>query len=286
MVVAAIDYIEENLTEPLSVQSICELFPFSSWQFQRIFRALAHDSLGNYLRLRRLTEAAQKLIQEPSRRILDVAVEFQFGSQEAFARAFKSQFGVTPLEIRENPELLRVQKKPVISTELLDHMQTGIDKEPKILSHRTRYFVGMESVIRSPLGKNPDYVDLAPKLWEQFNPRRKEIPERMAGVGYGIAVSENMLDDTMLYLAAVEVSEPKFIPEGMRVLKIEPQMYAQFENINHNKRSHSTIDYIYGMWLSSSEFKRAPGYDYEIFDQRFDPKDPKSISTYCLPIVK
>ncbi len=67
----------------------------SQWHFQRIFKALTGDTLKAYIRSRRLSMALDRLLTTKLR-VLDVAVLGGFESQEAFGRAFKQAFGLTP----------------------------------------------------------------------------------------------------------------------------------------------------------------------------------------------
>src|SRR6185295_944365 len=96
----AVDFIEAHLKEELQTEAIAKAAAFSMWHFQRIFSASVGDSLKVYVRKRRLTQALLEL-QSTDRRILDVALDYQFESQEAFTRAFKGAFGVNPGELRK-----------------------------------------------------------------------------------------------------------------------------------------------------------------------------------------
>ena len=57
----SIDYIERNLTEPIRVESIAEKAALSPFYYQRIFAALCGMTVGEYIRARRMTLAAQEL---------------------------------------------------------------------------------------------------------------------------------------------------------------------------------------------------------------------------------
>jgi AraC family transcriptional regulator len=87
----AVDYIEEHLKDDLATESIARVAGFSMWHFQTVFSASVGDSLKEYIRKRRLTQALAALAISENR-ILDIALEAGFESQEAFSRAFKSMF--------------------------------------------------------------------------------------------------------------------------------------------------------------------------------------------------
>ena len=287
LILEVVSYVEANLQNPMTVQDICNQTPYSSWQFQRLFRAYAKDSLGSYLRSRRLTLAAEEIISFPDRRILDVAIQAQFASQEAFTRAFKEHFNVTPSEIKNHPGILRLKKKPRLTSESLSHIQHGIALEPQIINQELIHFAGLVTSISSPLSHTKDYIEEAPKLWHEFNLRRKEITNRIRALSYGIAISEegDMLDEKMTYFAGVRVTSLDAIPANLNTLTIPSQQIAMFKKVGHETSSHLTIDYIYGIWLPNSGYKRGQGYDYEIFGPEFSLENSNSVSTYCLPIT-
>jgi AraC family transcriptional regulator len=69
-----VDQIEENLSDEVDIVSLAKSFDISPWHFQRLFKSLVGDSLGGYVRGRRLTRAAQLLLDTESS-IIDIALE-------------------------------------------------------------------------------------------------------------------------------------------------------------------------------------------------------------------
>src|SRR5262245_7049845 len=102
----AIDYIENNLTEAVTLEKISAAAGYSPFHFGRLFLALIGETPGEYLRKRRLSEAARELVVS-RRKILDIALDYQFQSQEAFTRAFKKRFRVSPALYRRKRRLAR-----------------------------------------------------------------------------------------------------------------------------------------------------------------------------------
>ena len=97
---SAIYYMEENLTEPLEIEKIAEQAYMSAFHFQRIFHVLCGFTVGEYIRSRRLTLAAQELAATHSK-IIDVALKYGYDSPDSFARAFQRFHGVTPSQARK-----------------------------------------------------------------------------------------------------------------------------------------------------------------------------------------
>lgn len=280
-----INEIEENLDSPLSVKDFAGRSGYSVWQFQRIFRSMVGDTLGNYLRGRKLTEAAQKLLNT-DQKIIDIALEYQFKSQEAFSRAFKSHFGKTPKQVRTEKPNLIIHQKPKIKIETLKHINGGIEAQPRIVELPERKYVGLEIDMPSHLEAAEKIIPLLVSTWLEFNKRKNEIKHRVGKTSFGIAKSEGKFNEEnmMRYLSAVEVTDFEDTPDGLSTYTIPATRYAAFENIGLGDKTAYTIAYIYGTWLPQSQYKRAPGDDLELFDHRFDLRSEDSISEYFIPI--
>lgn len=97
---AAIDYIEGHLTDPIPLEQVAAAACFSLPHFYRIFHALVGHSLKEYIRKRRLSEAALRLVTT-SENLIQICFDYQFGSQETFTRAFRKMFGITPGRFRK-----------------------------------------------------------------------------------------------------------------------------------------------------------------------------------------
>lgn len=96
----AIGFIEEHLTEELDIAEIAEQAYVSSFYFQKIFGVLCGFTVGEYIRNRRLTLAAQELCATPIK-VIDVALKYGYDSPDSFARAFTKFHGVSPSAARE-----------------------------------------------------------------------------------------------------------------------------------------------------------------------------------------
>ena len=105
-----IDHIDNHLDDPLDLGALAEVAHFSPFHFHRVFAAWMGETLGDYVRGRRLDIAATRLAGEPATPVLEVALAIGFQSGEAFARAFKLRFGSTPSAWRTQPPSVRVAR--------------------------------------------------------------------------------------------------------------------------------------------------------------------------------
>lgn len=99
-----VEFILENLDEPLSVDSLSAACRLSRFHFHRQFRAQTGVNVGRFIQLARLKRASLQLVFNPRRRITDIAMDAGFDFPESFTRAFRREYGQAPSQFRCNPE--------------------------------------------------------------------------------------------------------------------------------------------------------------------------------------
>lgn len=102
IVLAADRCIKEQKNEELTLSCIAQSVGYSEFYVSRKFSEIAGMQLRDYLRGRKLAFAL-KDIRDTDDGILDIALRYGFSSHEAFTRAFKDSYGVTPSEYRRKP---------------------------------------------------------------------------------------------------------------------------------------------------------------------------------------
>lgn len=88
-------WIEENLTRRLLLDDIAQRSGYTKWHLQRVFSKIVGMPLGEYIRRRRISEAAKDL-QTTKLQVIDIALKYQFDSQQSFAKRFKAYLGTSP----------------------------------------------------------------------------------------------------------------------------------------------------------------------------------------------
>ena len=91
-----VETIDRQLDRPLDLATLAEVAHFSPFHFHRLFAAWMGETLGDYLRRRRVEVAAMRLVAQPRVTVLQTALAVGFGSAEAFTRAFNARFGCSP----------------------------------------------------------------------------------------------------------------------------------------------------------------------------------------------
>ena len=99
------DYIEQHITEPITLHMLAQAAGYSPWHSNRVFKDLTGKTPFEYIRALRLSRAAVKL-RIGGLRVIDVALDFVFESHEGFTRAFSRHFGISPQSyIKNTPPL-------------------------------------------------------------------------------------------------------------------------------------------------------------------------------------
>lgn len=279
----AVLFMEDHLQgDEVNIASVCEHVGISKWYFQRIFRGITGDSIGDYLRRRRLSLAASSLI-ETDRPIIQIAINHGFESQEAFSRAFKKQFEMTPAKFRKDQIPKTFMHKFQLDKDFLQHLKERVVMEPVIERRNEMKLVGLSTPFRGVFDENPNNMEVIPPLWGKFFERFGEIPQKKAGHLYGVVECKNENGQELLtYRVMVEVEAEANVPEGMESFSFPAGELAKFTHKGSPAGIEKTIKYIFGTWLPSSKRKLREGLELEIYPAGYNPQDPNAQFEYCL----
>jgi AraC family transcriptional regulator len=102
---SAVDYIERNINERVTVAQAAGAACISKDHFWRLFKQIFRETVGCYIRKRKLTIISRKLLST-KKATAALAIEYGFESREAFSRSFKKVFGTTPAVYRKNRRII------------------------------------------------------------------------------------------------------------------------------------------------------------------------------------
>jgi AraC family transcriptional regulator len=279
-----IDYIEANLEVSIDAADVARYAGLSRWHFQRIFKALTNETLKTYIRSRRFSKSLQKLRDTPAR-ILDIALDAGFESQESFTRAFKLAFGVTPAEYRRHSDGFPFAQKIRFDADYLDHLHRGVSLNPTIYTQRTLKLVGMRTQFFGIDSEKNNLAHKLPALWDSFLARSDEIAGRVPKLFYGVVHQQTPHNDLLEYWAAVEVAAFGFAPEGMVEITVPASRYAKFAHRGAVSRVDQTVNYVYSSWLLNSGLRHTLGCDLEFYGPKYHPTSEDSLMHYAIPVA-
>jgi AraC family transcriptional regulator len=226
----------------------------------RAFAAATGLPVMRYVRARRLTEAARALAGGAPD-ILSIALEADYGSHEAFTRAFRDHFGVTPEAVRGSKRLdnLRLQEPIVMDSTIIDNLQA-----PRFQTGKPLLIAGLGERITWESGAG------IPGQWHRFHQSVQNIPDRVGKVAYGVCCNG---DDTgnFDYIAGVEVSDFSDLPREFSRVRIPEQKYAVFTHRGHISTIRRTVNTIWNHWLPAAGLKAADAPNFERYDENFNP---------------
>lgn len=279
-----IDFIEANLDFDVALDEVARQAGISQWHFQRIFKALTNETLKTYIRSRRLAKSLDRLLSTDAR-IIDIAQNAGFDTQEGFTRAFKKAFRLTPDEYRRLGKKHRFLKKVEFDSDYLRHINQNISLVPELTTHATRQFVGIRTEFYGIDSDKNNIGKHLPPLWAAFLPRLGEIENAIAGVCYGVVRQTQAKTDLLEYHAAIEVIGAPGVPDGMEYVEIPGATYATFAHRGEAKHIDRTVNYIYSTWLAQSGKRHTYGADLEVYDSGYDAASPESIMYYSIPVA-
>ena len=284
----AIDYIESHLNDELDIDVIAKEAAFSRWHFQMVFSSIIGESVKAYIRKRRLSLSFKRLKNE-NHRILDIALDAGFESQEAFSRAFKNQFGMNPGDCRkEKFKNVMILQKPQITMDYLNHLYGGFIMKPVFKKLSEFKVIGLGEKFISILSTEKNNLFVIPALWDKYLIRKNEIKKINNNVDFGICLPvENKFKthpDECLYLACAEVQNFDNVPDGMITRLIPSGEYAVFTHKGKLDKLDHSMNYIYGLWLPKSGKKLREAPDLELYDSRFNLDSDASELDIYIPI--
>ncbi|HEV7308514.1 AraC family transcriptional regulator [Ensifer sp.] len=271
----AVWFIESHFAKDISLDEIAEAAGLSRFHLSRVFGLVTGRSISAYIRARRLSDAAHALADGPAN-ILSVALEAGYGSHEAFTRAFRDQFGVTPETVRKQGHVRNI--------ELMEPLRMDDTRQIKIEPPR---FEDSPPLLLAGLSETYAYgrTEGIPSLWQRFNRHFGNIPSQKGNVAYGVCNDSDADAGTFRYMAAAEVSAIDDLPGGFSTLKLPRQRYAVFLHRGHISAIAKVAHYVFGTWLPESGLQHAETPDLiERYDERFDPNSGTGVVEMWVPV--
>src|SRR3954453_17812223 len=271
----ALWFIESHLADPLTLEEVAAVPGVSRFHLGRAFAAATGFSVMRYVRARRLSEAARALASGAPD-ILGVALDADYGSHEAFTRAFREQFGITPDAVRAQRRLdiLKLQEPIIMDSTLLEKLappRFEIGKPLLIAGVGERYSCETSAGI--------------PGQWQRFNEISHEIPNRAGAVAYGVCCNS---DDSgnFDYIAGIEVSDFSDLPRTFSRVRIPESRYAVFTHREHVSTVRRTMNTIWNQWLAASCLTAADAPFFERYDENFDPRTGNGGFEIWIPVKR
>ncbi|MDQ0232696.1 AraC family transcriptional regulator [Metabacillus malikii] len=279
----AIEYMEKNLTDEITIESIAKQANVSPFHFQRTFAVLTEITVGDYIRRRRLTLAGEELLTTDAK-IIDIAYKYGYDTPEAFSKAFRRQHNVTPSEVRKNKGKLQSYNRLIIQVIL----KGAEPMKYSIVEKDAFQIVGVKREF-SRVAEEENVVGI-PELWEEVNQNgisdllfqlNDGIVKGVLGV-CGETSEEQKSANVFEYWVATSYSGE--VPEGMLSIEIPSSKWAVFEVIGPMPAAmQNTWKRIFSEWFPSTGYEHAGTPEFELYTDE-DPNHPELYSEIWIPI--
>ena len=255
----AIDYIEDHLEDDISVQDVAGQVYLSPFFLQRGFSLMTGYGIGEYIRNRRLYQAAVDL-RETEDKVIDIALRYCYETPESFTKAFSRFHGVTPSQVRDGAAV-----KVFLPLTIKLSVQGGSQMDYKIAPMFPFKVIGFQKVFDNETA----YAEI-PKFWDEIcqkyannvyagnapaNPYEQAFVDNCIGE-YGVCI-DDLGGDRFRYLIAGRYTGGD-VPEGMVVYEFPRNEWAVFDCIGPNPQTLQSVNTrIFSEWLPGNP-------DYEL----------------------
>lgn len=256
----ALWFIESHYASDITLDDIAGCGCVSRFHLARAFEAATGCSVMRYVRGRRLSDAARSLANGAPD-ILAVAVDSGYGSHEAFTRAFRDQFGVTPEAVRAQGH---VRNLNLVEPIKMDQSFLEDLAPPRIEDGKALLVAGL--IERYTCDSSAGI----PAQWQRFGPHFGKVPGQIGQIAYGVCYN-NDDEGNFDYLCGVEVKDFAALPADFARLRIGEQRYAVFMHREHISTIRRTWNTIWNRWLPESGHEVADAPVFERYDEQFNP---------------
>ncbi|MCI8515785.1 MAG: AraC family transcriptional regulator [Hungatella sp.] len=270
----AIDFIEDHLTGEVDFEAVAREACSSSFHFQRVFGIICGFSLGDYIRMRRLSLAASDLIRTDDK-VIDIAMRYGYDTPEGFTRAFSRFHGITPTEARRGGNVRSFSR---LSVKLI---LTG----GSVMNYRIEKLDAFRVICRRKMVEKPGSEWAAAEIPEFWNQCGKDgsiqkicsyfpVQSRLKGL-LGICFSADTQAERFPYGIGVEYDGRPVAQDGLEIVEIPAHTYAVFvcKGAMPEAFTRTYQQIVTEFFPQNSRYEYEQGIELEVYpsDQVSDP---------------
>ena len=275
----ALDYIETNLDGEIDYAAVARMACCSPYHFQRVFTAVTDVTLSEYIRRRRLTQAALEL-RDTDSKVIDIAMKYGYQSADAFTRAFGGLHGITPSRARSQGARLKAYPRITFTLSI----KGVIAMKYRIEEKKAFRVVGVKEQFSAVVEES--FIEL-PKMWARCNAdgTTEAICRLIEGELNGcLGICASFDGEKFDYWIAAPTS--KVCPPNMYEMEIPASTWAIFDVTGAMPKAIQDVNRrIYSEWLPTSGYEHARTPDFELYPEG-DLSSPDYKSEIWIPVVK
>jgi AraC family transcriptional regulator len=269
--------IEKNIKNDINTDNLSQKYALSGGHLRRLFAFAFKQSIAGYIRSRRLAASLDDLLGTDSK-ILNIALDYGFGYEQSYIRAFKHEFGQTPGELRRSGQIVKI--KPPIHLLDENRLDDTLIFGPDIVMVPEFHVVGKH--YHKPVY---DSVTFAPEVGRQFwyNERKhiKTATNPNVYIGLTRINGEEMHSE---YMPSVQVKHLENIPHGYKGDTFNASQCARFRYIGQHHYSDLDRNIASSMYDAILKFASGKESKYVLSNDKvyFERIDTRLYDgTYC-----
>ena len=286
----AIGYMEGHLGEAVGLEDVAREVHLSPFFLQRGFSLMTGYGIGEYLRNRRLYEAALDLQRGPEK-VIDIAFKYGYETPESFAKAFARFHGATPTQVREG-----APTRTFLPLTIQITIQGGNQMDCKITPMFPFKVIGFQK----EFDYETAYAEI-PRFWDEIcekyannvyagndpaNPYEQALVDNCIGE-YGVCI-DDIGCGKFRYLIAGKYTGGS-VPEGMALYEFPRGEWAVFDCIGPNPQTLQSVNTrVFREWLPANpEYELCGNATVEWYDCiNGEPTDPDYHSAIWVPVKR
>lgn len=292
VVLKAIDYMEKHIEDRITIEKIAQTVHFSKFHFMKIFHAVTEQNIGTYLFRRRMTNAALTFSKE-NIDILSMAFRCGYNSQEAFTRAFKGYFKITPKNYVQNQENVSNLFCYPLTRENIIGIQENIKYEYDIVNLNQITIIGYDYLGTNKKKEISVMVnDFLKFIYQQGYCDIRNVD---CMIGYQSCIENRnkeiiLGDEPFYYMIGVKCDSDlvclKNHFENLKEIIIPTNTYAKFMLTSRIELLHMEIMKAYQSLILSENVIPIGNYAFEKYEKTFLPNSCNSYTEFYIPIKK
>ena len=266
----AIAFMEEHLTDEITLADVAKSVHLSAFHFQRAFTLLTEMSPAEYLRKRRLSQAGAELA-DGKNKVIDIALKYGYDSPESFTKAFTRFHGCTPMQAKNGSSVRFMNRYTVRIT-----IDGGC-----IMEYRIEKWDAMDLLVHLRSFHAETSEKEIPTFWDEYY--ASEVFSRIPGY-LGICAQQKTDGDVFSYGIGCKASDVEGVPEGFEILHLPENTWAVFTCRGPMPKAIQDMwEKIYREWLPVADYELIPDYDIENYLPG-DTDSPDYVSEICFPV--
>lgn len=274
---SALRYIEENLTQDLTVGRIAKEIGISPFYFHKGFSMLCGYPVGEYIRMRRLSVAGSEWLASDCK-VIDLAMKYGYDSPDSFTKAFSRFHGSTPMEVRRNGALL----KSFAPLHIRLALDGGTMMKYRVETKPSFRVMGISKMFSYETAN----IDI-PRYWDEIH---VQAEQKLVKGMYGICFDEEMGGNSFRYMIGDDLEEGEAVEKKLEIYEVPQHTWAVFPCHGAMPLPLQEVNRrIFSEWLPANGYEIAEGYNIEYYSNPADFKkgtqDPEYYAEVWIPVT-